>query len=292
MEKSGKSLISRLYIYQSERFPFIFLIPTTLAIIFSTYAVLSLNGYNEAIWKYVLLGIAGISFLLHTRVIDELRDKEIDDIHHPERPIQRGLISPREILIIGYLNGGIFITIHLLLDPLSGMLSAGLLIYSLIARYEVGFIKSLKPHFWLYNLIMLIQMLLLQLIAYAAITKTLIWSSSIWWHALGVFILSALIEAARKCLPADEETAYLDSYSSRLGIQGSAFTTFIIGTLAFFCFFFISNVSFLWLCLSLTPLLIGCLWFSAKPNKSGKNIIQLSAVLSYIFLNLTVALCL
>lgn len=292
MEKSGKSLIRRLYIYQSERFPLVFLIPTTFSIILSTHAVLSFNGFDEAWWKYGLLAIAGISFLLHTRVIDELRDKEIDDIYHPNRPLQRGLISSKEILNLGYLNGGVFVTIHLLLDPLSGMLSASLLIYSILARYEVGFIKRLKPSFWLYNVIMLFQMLLLQLIACAAITKTLIWNSSIWWHAFGVFILSALIEAARKCLPQNEETAYLDSYSSRLGIHGSAFVTFLLGCLSFYCFFLIGNIYALWLAISLIPLFVCCIRFSARPNKMGKNLIQLGAVMSYISLNLIVWLCL
>jgi len=288
MEETKQGLGRRLYQYQIERFPLVFLLPTTLAIIMSTLAVLELDGYYAEWWKYALLAVAGLSFLLHTRVIDELRDKEVDDMHHPDRPLQRGLITEKEILRIGYWNGGIFISIHIVLDPLSGLLSAGLLLYSILARYEVGPLAMLKPHFWFYNVIMLMQMLLLQLVAYAAISKTLQWSENIWWHALGVFALSALVEAARKCLPPDEETAYRDSYSSRLGIWGSAVVTLLIGLLSMWLYAQISGVSQLYLWLAILPLLLGALRYANKPDKKGKYSIQAGAVLSYILLNLVV----
>ena len=288
MEEAKLGLGRRLYQYQLERFPLVFLLPTTLAIIVSTMAVLEMDGYQAEWWKYALLAVAGLSFLLHTRVIDELRDKEVDDVHHPNRPLQRGLITEQEILRVGYLNGGIFISIHIVLDPLSGLLSAGLLLYSILARYEVGPLAKLKPHFWLYNVIMLMQMLLLQLVAYAAISKTLQWSENIWWHAFGVFALSALVEAARKCLPPEEETAYRDSYSSRLGIRGSAIVTVLIGLLSMWCYAQIPEVSQMYLWLATLPLFLGALRYANKPDKNGKNSIQAGAVLTYLFLNVVV----
>ena len=119
MEETKQGLGRRLYQYQLERFPLVFLLPTTLAIILSTMAVLEMDGYYAEWWKYTLLAVAGLSFLLHTRVIDELRDKEVDDVHHPDRALQRGLITEKEILRVGYWNGGVFISIHIVLDPLS-----------------------------------------------------------------------------------------------------------------------------------------------------------------------------
>jgi 4-hydroxybenzoate polyprenyltransferase len=163
-----KPLALRLWRYQAERFPLVALVPTTLAVLYSTWAVLSEQGIEAPLVKYAALGVAGLSFLLHTRITDELRDRTVDDVHHPDRPLQRGLVSAAELTRVGFANGGIFITLHALLDPLSGLLSAGLLAYSLIARYEVGPLKWLKPRFYLYNVVMLAQMLLLQWIAYAA----------------------------------------------------------------------------------------------------------------------------
>ncbi len=206
------SLAKRLWIYQKERFPLGILTITTAAVLASTFAVLEWTGYYDIpLWKYVALGVAGLSFMLHTRIIDEIRDKEVDDVYHPDRPVQRGLVSIRELTVLGYANGGVFIGIHALLDPLSGLLSAGLLLYSIVARYEVGPLAWLKPRFWLYNVVMLGQMLLLQWIAYAALTQTLDWPSAIWMHGWGIWALTAQIEVARKCLAPDEETAYRDS---------------------------------------------------------------------------------
>ena len=144
------SLAKRLWIYQKERFPLGILTITTAAVLASTFAVLEWTGYYDIpLWKYVALGVAGLSFMLHTRIIDEIRDKDVDDVYHPDRPVQRGLVSIRELTVLGYANGGVFIGIHALLDPLSGLLSAGLLLYSIVARYEVGPLAWLKPRFWL-----------------------------------------------------------------------------------------------------------------------------------------------
>ena len=131
---------------------------------------------------------------------------------------------------------GSFIAIHVLLDPLSGLLSAGLLLYSIVARYEVGPLAWLKPRFWLYNVVMLGQMLLLQWIAYAALTQSLDWPSAIWMHGWGIWALTAQIEVARKCLAPDEETAYRDSYSSRVGSWGSVGIVVALTLLAVWAF--------------------------------------------------------
>ena len=45
MEETKQGLGRRLYQYQIERFPLVFLLPTTLAIIVSTLAVLELDSY-------------------------------------------------------------------------------------------------------------------------------------------------------------------------------------------------------------------------------------------------------
>lgn len=47
-------------------------------------------------------------FLLHIRIIDENRDKDIDDAFHKDRPVQRGLISIKQLNTIGFINGSIF----------------------------------------------------------------------------------------------------------------------------------------------------------------------------------------
>lgn len=282
-----KPLAIRLWRYQAERFPLLALVPTTLAVLYSTWAVLNPIGVAEPIWKYAALGVAGISFLLHTRIIDELRDRDVDDLHHPDRPLQRGLVTERELTRLGFANGGIFITLHAVLDPLSGLLSAGLLAYSLAARYEVGPLKWLKPRFYLYNVVMLAQMLFLQWIAYAALTQSLNWTPSIWWHGMSIWALSAQIEIARKCLAPEEETAYRDSYSSRLGTWGSALLTFSVTAVAVWTIWNASLEPYPWAAIaSLTVVGAGAIAYSLKPTRSRSKHLQASAVLAYLLTNL------
>lgn len=278
------SLAKRLWIYQKERFPLGILTITTSAVLASTFAVLEWTGYYDIpIWKYVALGVAGLSFMLHTRIIDEIRDKEVDDVHHPDRPVQRGLVSLRELTVLGYANGGVFICIHALLDPLSGLLSAGLLLYSIVARYEVGPLAWLKPRFWLYNVVMLGQMLLLQWIAYAALTQTLDWPSAIWMHGWGIWALTAQIEVARKCLAPDEETTYRDSYSSRVGSWGSVGIVLALTLLALWAFAATGmplNRGFL--AAGLGILLAGAWIYARNPTRSASKLLQLAAVIAYV----------
>ena len=278
------SLAKRLWIYQKERFPLGILAITTAAVLASTFAVLEWTGYYDIpLWKYVALGVAGLSFMLHTRIIDEIRDKEVDDVHHPDRPVQRGLVSLRELTVLGYANGGIFICIHALLDPLSGLLSAGLLLYSIVARYEVGPLAWLKPRFWLYNVVMLGQMLLLQWIAYAALTQTLDWPSAIWMHGWGIWALTAQIEVARKCLAPDEETTYRDSYSSRVGSWGSVGIVLALTLLALWAFAATGmplNRGFL--AAGLGILLAGAWIYARNPTRSASKLLQLAAVIAYV----------
>jgi 4-hydroxybenzoate polyprenyltransferase len=278
------SLAKRLWIYQKERFPLGILTITTSAVLASTFAVLEWSGYYDIpVWKYVALGVAGLSFMLHTRIIDEIRDKEVDDVHHPDRPVQRGLVSLRELTVLGYANGGVFICIHALLDPLSGLLSAGLLLYSIVARYEVGPLAWLKPRFWLYNVVMLGQMLLLQWIAYAALTQTLDWPSAIWMHGWGIWALTAQIEVARKCLAPDEESEYRDSYSSRVGSWGSVSIVLALTLLSVWAFAATGmplNRGFL--AAGLGILLAGAWLYARNPTRSASKLLQLAAVIAYV----------
>jgi 4-hydroxybenzoate polyprenyltransferase len=282
-----KPLALRLWRYQSERFPLLALLPTTLAVLYSTWAVLNPTGVAEPLWKYAALGVAGMSFLLHTRITDELRDRDVDDLHHPDRPLQRGLVTERELTRLGFANGGIFITLHAVLDPLSGLLSAGLLAYSLAARYEVGPLKWLKPRFYLYNVVMLAQMLFLQWIAYAALTQSLNWTPSIWWHGMSIWGLSAQIEIARKCLSPGEETAYRDSYSSRLGPWGSALLTVTVTALAVWTMWHAAVEPHLGAAVTaLAAVGVGATAYSLKPTRSRSKLLQASAVLAYLLTNL------
>lgn len=282
-----KPLALRLWRYQAERFPLVALVPTTLAVLYSTWAVLSEQGIEAPLVKYAALGVAGLSFLLHTRITDELRDRAVDDVHHPDRPLQRGLVSAAELTRVGFANGGIFITLHALLDPLSGLLSAGLLAYSLIARYEVGPLKWLKPRFYLYNVVMLAQMLLLQWIAYAALTHSLDWSPAIWWHGMSIWALSAQIEIARKCLAPEQETSYRDSYSSRLGTWGSALLTVAVTALAVgtMCRA-ATDPSLVPAVLAMFAVACGALAYALKPNNGRSQVLQGTAVLAYLLTNL------
>jgi len=103
MSEKQLSLPRRLWIYQAERFP---LGKTSLLV-----AVFSAAGVNASAlfagrampgWPaYALAFAVTLAFFFHLRVFDEVKDAEDDARFRPERPIPRGLVSLRLIVMLG-----------------------------------------------------------------------------------------------------------------------------------------------------------------------------------------------
>ena len=101
-----------------------------------------------------LLVIGGVTYgwYLLLRLADEWKDAAYDRVHHPERPLPRGLVSGRDLVGLGV---GTLVVIFLgavwvgLLLEVAG-LTLGLLGWQGLAGREF-FRRGLRERFWLYN---------------------------------------------------------------------------------------------------------------------------------------------
>ena len=92
--------MNRLRIYLRERFP---LLPTALHAL-STGALLvgvSAARSSERLWVALCIAVCFFFFMLRMRVTDEFKDAGHDDAHYPDRPVQRGVIFKRDLVVIG-----------------------------------------------------------------------------------------------------------------------------------------------------------------------------------------------
>ncbi|WBO83292.1 UbiA prenyltransferase family protein [Hymenobacter yonginensis] len=219
--------IRHLAAYLNQRFP-----PVNMglfAILFLTvWAVATLDAAGQGLgrfrWLEVGGGLATISFFFRLRVFDELKDYAADAINHPQRVLQRGLVTLPQLQQLAWLGaaGELVWSARMGRAALGGWaLTLG---YSVLMRYEFGVSAFLKRRLVLYAFS---HMLIMPLVVY--------WL----WQAYQLFqpdgatpprfwLLAALsllggfaFELARKTHAPAAERPGIDSYSRTLGYRGA-----------------------------------------------------------------------
>ena len=95
-------MLKRLFLYYHERFPFFLRLLLGLIVFSEIYFIVLLNQgvtsfnvtYQELIGSYTVF-----AFLLWLRVADDLKDYETDKKLFPDRPLQRGVTTRKDIFI-------------------------------------------------------------------------------------------------------------------------------------------------------------------------------------------------
>lgn len=288
-----KDFLRRFIKYQNERFPFLIIIFTTAAVIFSSFTVAASEfSFGKA---SVIAFITSLLFMFHIRLFDELKDFEHDLKYYPDRPVSRGLMSIGEIRNLAVCVIAIEVLINLL-DPVGVLLLFFIaLCYSLIARKEFFVRKWLRDHFFTYNLVHYVQMSLLLIYFYSLAGATL-WPPSrlLIFHFFFTNFTLILLEWARKMRPRFEENESRDTYSARLGIVGVsiAFAAIVATTFLFFYAIKIAGGSaafsmiYAWLALALLTAAI--LVYAIKKTKISSSALQLSSLVFFVLLHFLV----
>ena len=217
-----KSLLQRAWIYQKERFP---LVKHGLLIaIFSGAAVgygASLTATRPALSSAFVAFFSTFAFFWQMRVADEFKDLADDAQYRPYRPVPRGLVSLRELALLGLLSAAIQASLALWLAPaLLGLLAIIWAYFGLMCK-EFFVRDWLKAHPVAY---VLSHMVIVPLIGgYAVSAQTLPQAGMALSPAMVPFLLACfcnglVIELGRKTrLPAGEEPG-VETYSALWGL--------------------------------------------------------------------------
>lgn len=111
----------RWWIYQRERFPVLAHAPLIAAFSFSAVCYSSLLRGRAALPPLSSAAVAFVTsflFFLQLRISDEFKDNREDSLYRPYRPVPRGLVSLKELGVIGLAGAILQITFALLLEPL------------------------------------------------------------------------------------------------------------------------------------------------------------------------------
>lgn len=216
----------KYYLYLQERFPpqqFILLAGLLAAV---TGACLQARAFGEiASWRALLAAFAALLlFLFRLRLFDELKDYAHDARFYPGRPLQRGLITTRDVrrLIAACLAAETAAAVYA--GPLPLAYFAVSLGYSLLMFREFFAPAWLRQRFTLY--IFLHELLAIPLFFYAAsmqVPAARLYAQPLAW-AVALFLGCQLffLEISRKMRPPDQENAARDTYTAQYGVRGAS----------------------------------------------------------------------
>ena len=279
--------------YLLERFQ---IIPLSI-LVASDILVIHRITYNQNIfiWKYVIYFMFVILYLFHNRLADDRRDYDFDKKFYPNRAVQKGLISLRQINNLSYIAIFLMLIIAGSFSFLSLAMFTLLILYTLVAKKDFFLPKDFKEkHLFVYNFLNMLQILSLQIFIYVSIINSLDFTHFIYSHILFVFILSIQVEISRKIKP--EISLANELYSDRMGmgraiilwgvfgifsIINSAYLAYIIGIQ-------LNTILFLEF-IMLTLFFIGGTLYYLKKSLTYENYFLAIMILTYIGQNLFLA---
>ena len=279
--------------YLLERFQ---IIPLSI-LVASDILVIYRITYNQniLIWKYVIYFMFVILYLFHNRLADDRRDYDFDKKFYPNRAVQKGLISLRQINNLSYIAIFLMVIIAGSFSFLSLAIFTLLILYTLVAKKDFFLPKDFKEkHLFVYNFLNMLQILSLQIFIYVSIINSLDFTHFIYSHILFVFILSIQVEISRKIKP--EISLANDLYSDRIGMGRSIILWGVFGIfsiinsayLAYIIGIQLNTILFLEF-IMLTLFFIGGTLYYLKKSLTYENYFLAIMILTYIGQNLFLA---
>ena len=228
----------RLWAYLKERFP-----PIGNGLLIVSYyscnqfLAQALTEPGEPM-RYSLAAMVGAVTLLaaffHLRVFDEHKDYEEDLRHYPERVLQNGLITLRQLKILGGLAIGYELAAAIawafIVSPAPLIAVVLALGFSLLMLREFFVGDWLRRHFLLYATSHMLIMPLLAMIVFSYTTSRYLWAAPgwYWFYAWVGFFVTFNWEISRKIrAPADEREG-VETYTKVLGTYGAAYAVLLV----------------------------------------------------------------
>lgn len=228
----------RLAAYLQERFP-----PAAHGVMIVSY--FSANQflaqalvYGDRPLQYTLGSLLGaitvLCIFFHLRVFDEHKDYADDCRHYPDRVLQRGVITLRELAGLGTAAICVELVCSALWRPLpqsAALVSVLLaLAYSLLMRCEFFIPTLLRAHFLLYAVSHMLIMPLLAMVVFSFATGQFLWQAPAWFwlYAWVGFFVTFNWEISRKVRAPEDERDGVDSYSKIFGTFGAAYLVLVV----------------------------------------------------------------
>lgn len=265
------SFIHRFWVFQSERIPLFVMV---VLAVFLTTAVAKAS--DNLIWtRTAIASLIAVLYLLQIRLSDEPKDYEHDNKYYPQRPVQRGVVTLRELL---YLKNAVVVSFFIVAAVAAITVSWEILFlaclqqgYSFLTRKEFFVRDWLRAHFLLYQFshyaqLLILDWLILTILNIQPISEKLM-------YFIFVILMISMVEGARTIGGIDRQKAK-DRYSNRLGVNQalSWFVTLTAASVGYTIFLILRfNGSIHWTILIIAVIIVGSLIVKYRQNPKEKQ---------------------
>lgn len=270
------NFLKKWYTYQKERFPVATYGLYIFSIVFGTFCFATES--KNWIMLIPMFVVALLQFLM-VRIVDEFRDFEEDSKYRPYRPVPRGLVTLKELGILGGICAVLQIGITSAINVKSLIYLALVWIFFAIMSKSFFIKKIVDKHILLE--VALDELLMPVLVLYLSTFVTTISVKLIPFLILS-YLGSWIVEIARKVRSKEDEETGVKTYTAIFGIPKATTIVVVLEALIMLMQYYILGAKYIIPILILYVLVnIPNLLFIVKENKKLSKIVGL---LSNIYL--------
>ncbi|HST05492.1 MAG TPA: hypothetical protein VLQ48_12270 [Chloroflexia bacterium] len=293
----AKRFPTRFLLYLIERFSLFSVVPASLLhyLFIANYATggidiaaLATPSFASARWIAGFATFLGLFLCL--RLADDMKDKHHDDTYYSERPVQRGLVTLRELAFSLAVLVVLLVALNVLVaNAVVLALFIATLSLMTLMRFEFFVPGFLRPRLLLY--LATHQMFVPVLTAYVIYFEggKVAGPGAVLFLVLNLLMIMA-VEVARKTRPAALDQTGRDTYSAYLGRGGAVVFLLAILLAAQSLFNLVAHVP-LWLAVSLALPAMACIYYFRVDSKSSSRAVLNSTVL-FLTINMLAAMVL
>ena len=286
------NFFKKWYTYQKERFPVGVYGLYIFCIVFAVFCYCNYMNKIEEIKYWLLIPMFIFSFLqfLMVRIVDEFKDFEEDSKFRSYRPVPRGLVTLKELKVLFVICLLIQIAIALSLNVKNIGLLIGFWAFFFLFCKDFFIKKYLDKH-----ILMTVAIDELLVVFLALYISSFVYpvNSMMWIILLVVYLVSWVVEIARKVRCKKDEEKGVKTYTSVLGIGKAIFVLFIVETLLLLLQINILGMKHLpWLIIVYTVVDIINILFAEKKTKKLSKLVEVMANVFIVVIYLSMGLLL
>jgi 4-hydroxybenzoate polyprenyltransferase len=211
------NLARRLWIYQAERFPLAAHGLLVAALVLGSVGFATAGAAWPSGWVLAAAFVVTLGFFLQLRIFDEFKDAADDAVYRPYRPVPRGLVSLRELRLVGLAVAALQLALTVWVDRMA--LLYLVLVWGgigLLGReFFVGDWLRRHPLVYLFSHMIILPLILLYGVALA-------WPvgppSGLGWFLGAGYANGVVFEIGRKLRAPQDEEPGVETYSVLWGI--------------------------------------------------------------------------
>ena len=219
------TILARLWIYQSERFPLKKTGPL-LGVYSAASICVSAQLADRPLpgWPAFAVGfVLAMALFFQMRVCDEFKDAEDDRRYRPERPVPRGLVSLTEVLMIGILTLPLAAVSAWMWHPpvLWYLILVWVWLAAMTTEFGAPVWLKARPGLYLVSHMAIMPLINLLLTCIEWLPADRI-PSKLWVFLVLSFVNGCILEIGRKLWSPETEIAGVDTYSRLWGYRAAA----------------------------------------------------------------------